>query len=89
VQSEETRLLLKDAHQRVMSVAAVQQHLHASGPGELVPVAPYLSKLCATLAGSMISDSLPVSLEVVAEAGNLTSSDAVSIGLIVTELGLP
>ncbi len=30
VQSEETRLQLEDAHQRVLSVAAVQQHLHMS-----------------------------------------------------------
>jgi len=31
VESEETRLHLQDAHNRVMSVAAVQQHLHVSG----------------------------------------------------------
>ncbi len=29
VSSEETRLHLRDAHQRVMSIAAVQKHLHA------------------------------------------------------------
>ena len=85
VQSEETRLHLKDAHQRVMSVAAVQQHLHASSRGELMPVASYLTKLCATLANSMISDSRPVTIEVAGEGGSLSSSDAVSIGLIVTE----
>ena len=33
VESEETRRHLHDAHQRVMSVAAVQQHLHAAAPG--------------------------------------------------------
>src|SRR5436309_379845 len=33
VRSEETRLHLQDAHQRVMSVAAVQQQLQASEPG--------------------------------------------------------
>ena len=33
VQSEETRLQLEDAHQRVLSVAAVQQHLQVSGRG--------------------------------------------------------
>jgi len=33
VQSEETRLHLQDAHSRVMSMAAVQQHLHASATG--------------------------------------------------------
>ena len=33
VQSEETRLQLEDAHQRVLSVAAVQKHLHDTGRG--------------------------------------------------------
>jgi two-component sensor histidine kinase len=32
VTSEETRLQLQDAHNRVLSVAAVQKHLHATGP---------------------------------------------------------
>ena len=34
VQSEETRLQLEDAHQRVLSIAAVQQHLHVTGGGK-------------------------------------------------------
>jgi two-component sensor histidine kinase len=85
VQSDETRRHLQDAHSRVMSVAAVQQHLQATGRGEPIAVAPYLSKLCATLAESMISDDRPVSLDVVAETGSLSSSEAVSVGLIVTE----
>jgi chemotaxis protein methyltransferase CheR len=85
VQSEETRKHLQDAHTRVMSVAAVQHHLQGSGRGESIALAPYLTKLCGTLADSMISDDRPVALEVVAEGGSLSSSDAVSIGLIVTE----
>ena len=85
VKSEETRLHLKDAHTRVMSVAAVQQHLRASGRHEPIAVTTYLSKLCSTLAQSMISDNNSISLEVVAGEGNFSSSDAVSVGLIVTE----
>jgi PAS domain S-box-containing protein len=60
VQSEETRLQLVDAHQRVLSVAAVAQ--------------------------SMIGDSRPISLKVEADSGTLISHQAVSMGLIVTEL---
>jgi two-component sensor histidine kinase len=86
VQSEETRLHLRDAHQRVVSVAAVQQHLQASGHGEPIEIGPYLSRLCETLAGSMIGDSRPISLKVQAEGGTASSTEAVSIGLIVTEL---
>ena len=85
VKSEETRLHLKDAHERVMSVANVQKHLQTTGHGEAMAVAPYLTKLCATLARSMISGDRAIALEVVAGEGTLSTSHAVSIGLIVTE----
>ena len=48
VHSEETRLHLQDAHKRVMSIAAVQRQLHASGATGSIEVAPYLAKLCET-----------------------------------------
>jgi len=86
VQSEETRLQLEDAHQRVLSVAAVQQHLDAAGRGGAIEVGNYLSRLCETLAQSMIGDSRPISLKVDTDAGTVASHQAVSIGLIVTEL---
>src|SRR6202040_384562 len=50
VRSEETRLHLKDAHQRVMSIAAMQQHLQVSEPGASIDLRSYLSRLCETLA---------------------------------------
>jgi chemotaxis protein methyltransferase CheR len=86
VQSEETRLHLQDAHNRVMSVAAVQKQLHASGATGSIEIVPYLSRLCETLATSMIGDSRPISLNVVGEGGSATSRQAESLGLIVTEL---
>jgi chemotaxis protein methyltransferase CheR len=86
VQSEETRLQLEDAHQRVLSVAAVQQHLNVVGGGKPIEIGTYLTKLCETLAQSMIGDSRPITLKVDADAGTAISRDAVSIGLIVTEL---
>jgi PAS domain S-box-containing protein len=86
VQSEETRLHLRDAHDRVMSVATVQQQLQASGHGEPIELGPYLSRLCATLAASMIGDSRPVSVKVKASPGTAVSAEAVSIGLMTAEL---
>jgi chemotaxis protein methyltransferase CheR len=86
VTSEETRFHLKDAHQRVISVAEVQSHLHASGGVDQIEVGPYLSKLCNSLAGSMIGENQPIALTVVADHGLIGSDKAVSIGLIVTEL---
>ena len=87
VQSEETRMHLRDAHQRIMSVAAVQQQLLTSSHGDPVYIGPYLSRLSQALAASMTDDSRPISLEVQAEGGGTASSaEAASMGLIVTEL---
>ena len=86
VQSEETRLHLRDAHKRVMSIAAVQKQLHASGADGSIEIGPYLTRLCETLATSMIGDSRPISLRVAGEGGHATSRQAESLGLIVTEL---
>ena len=86
VQSEETRQHLRDAHQRVMSVATVQQQLQPSGLGDRIEVGPYLSKLCDSLRNSMIDLSGPHSLLVQAATGTVESSQAVSLGLVTTEL---
>ena len=86
VTSEETRQHLQDAHQRVMAVAAVQEHLHASERHDKIEIGPYLSRLCESLAASMIGDSRPISLQVLVNGGTVESAKAVSLGLIVTEL---
>jgi chemotaxis protein methyltransferase CheR len=86
VRSEESRLHLEDAHRRVLSVASVQQHLQAYGLGHEISIASYLGTLCETLSASMISGNRPVALRVVSGEGHASSSTAVSLGLIVTEL---
>jgi chemotaxis protein methyltransferase CheR len=86
VASEETRHELRDAHQRVMSVAAVQSYLHAGDGIERIDIAGYLTKLGAGLAASMIGPHQGIEIEVWADEGALQSSHAVSLGLIVTEL---
>ena len=86
VSSEETRAELEDAHQRVMSVATVQQHLHETPGIDQVNVKTYLEKLCHGLASSMVSEHRPVAIEVLADDDMIPSAKAVSIGLIVTEL---
>ena len=86
VTSEETRGHLKDAHQRVMSVAAVQQHLHASDGIDEIEAGAYLSELCASLGSSMIGESQPMTITVKADEGKIGSDKAVSLGLVVTEL---
>lgn len=86
VASEDTRAHLQDAHSRVMSVAAVQQHLHTTDGIDQVEVATYLEKLCAGLASSMVRETHPVAIHVTADHGMILSAKAVSLGLIVTEL---
>ncbi|HEX4761851.1 MAG TPA: histidine kinase dimerization/phosphoacceptor domain -containing protein [Sphingomicrobium sp.] len=86
VSSEETKSELRAAHQRVMSVAAVQSHLHASDGIEQIEMGPYLTKLSAGLASSMVGPKQHIDISVAASEGTLATSHAVSLGLIVTEL---
>jgi two-component sensor histidine kinase len=84
-QSDETRSHLHDAHQRVMSVAAVQKQLSASGAGE-VALRPYFTALCESIGASMIQDHNQLTLEVKADESVISSETSVCLGLIVTEL---
>jgi PAS domain S-box-containing protein len=86
VSSEETKKELRAAHQRVMSVAAVQDHLQASHGIEQIEIGPYVTKLATGLASSMVGPKQKIDIKVVSDAGTLPTSHAVSIGLIVTEL---
>jgi two-component sensor histidine kinase len=86
VESEETRRHLHDAHTRVVSVAAVQQHLHTSAAVGTMEMQPYLSKLCEALAHSMIGEDQSISVKVLGKGGIATCRDAESLGLIVTEV---
>ena len=64
----------------------MQQQLRASGLNEQIEIGLYLSKLCDSLAASMVGERRPLSVRVQATSGTATSSEAVSLGLIVTEL---
>ncbi len=85
VQSEETRMHLKDIHQRLVLVATVQRQLSASGPAGEIEFGPYLAQLCDSLARSMV-DGDAVAIVPSATSGTVRSDDAISFGLIVTEL---
>lgn len=84
VQSEESRKHLQDAHDRVVSIAAIQNQLR-EGIIDL-DVRPYLTKLCESLAASMIREYRPILLCVTAKAASVNPREAVSLGLVVTEL---
>lgn len=84
--SDETRRHLADAHNRVMSLTALQRQVRASDSGATVELGPYLSRLCEILAPSESVDRHPVALQVQVGRGAVSSARAVSIGLAVTEL---
>jgi two-component system, sensor histidine kinase PdtaS len=85
VQSDESRSHLFDAHQRVMSVAALQKQLAASQQDE-VELRPYFTALCDSIGASMIRDHNQLSLGVDVDQSVTSADVSVSLGLIVTEL---
>ncbi|QGM93711.1 PAS domain-containing protein [Methylocystis rosea] len=83
--SEEARRHLEDAYSRVMSVATLQRHIDTAGRSELVEVVPYLTTLCDGLAASVIGEEKKISLKYAFDSAMIPPTEAVSIGLIVTE----
>lgn len=85
VQSKDARSQLAEAHQRVMSVAALQEELSASTPAD-VELRTYFDGLCRSIGASMIRDHNQISLDVNADGSSVPTDVSVSLGLIVTEL---
>lgn len=84
--SEEARQHLQEAYTRVMSVAAMQRHMDDAARAEVVAIGPYFTTICDSLAGSMIDEERPVALNYKFDDASVPSTEAVSLGLIVTEL---
>ncbi len=83
--SDGAKRQLYDAHSRVMSVAALQRQLAASGLAE-VELRAYLVDLCQSIAASMIDDPGRLALTVSADDSIATADISMALGLIVTEL---
>lgn len=83
--SEETRGNLKDAHGRVMAVAALERLLSTSESG-VVDVQAYFLNLCRSITASMIADPGRIRLTVEGGHGVVEARVSVSLGLIITEL---
>ncbi len=85
VQSEETRGHLHDAHNRVMSIAALQQQLSATS-ADRIGLRSYFTQLCHSLGASMIHDPSLIRLDVDIDESIVSADVSISLGLIVTEL---
>jgi two-component system, sensor histidine kinase PdtaS len=85
VQSDETRSHLHAAHQRVMSVAALQRQLAISSQDD-VHLGPYFTELCQTIGASMIRDHGVLKLKAKCDDSVVRADISLSLGLVVTEL---
>ena len=85
VRSEQARGHLRDARNRVMSIATMQRQLAASQLGD-VALRAYFTDLCARIGASMIRDHDQLSLDVEVDGSVASANISVSLGLIVTEL---
>lgn len=86
VESLEARSHLRDAHERILSIATIEKHLDTMSLSEEVEVGSYLTGLCTSLSNSMIGNKKPVILKVEAVEGMATSAEGISLGLITAEL---
>ena len=83
--SEEGRVHLQEAHQRVMSVASLQRQLASSSMNDVI-IRPYLEKVCQSIGASMLHDGERIVITVTGDDSAASGETSVSIGLIVTEL---
>ncbi len=86
VESLEVRSHLKDAHERILSIATLERFLDTTSLDQEVEMGPYLTGLCESLSKSMIGTVRPITLSVKAQGGMTTSAEAISLGLITAEL---
>lgn len=86
VQSEELREHLHDARQRVVAIANMQNHLKIKDSALRTDVGDYLTALCDSLVASMMLPEQRIEMSVDCDPGDVGSRQAVSMGLIVTEL---
>lgn len=85
VRSEQAKGHLRDARNRVMSIATMQRQLAASRLGD-VALRAYFTDLCDSIGASMIRDHDQLALEVKVDESMVRANISVSLGLIVTEL---
>lgn len=83
--SAETKGHLRDAHNRIMSIAALERQLAGTTEG-VVEIHGYFVSLCDSIASSMIGDPQELALVVGGGGGVVDARVSVSLGLIVTEL---
>ncbi len=83
--SEEAKSSLADAHNRVMSIAALERQL-TDLTADGVEVRTYFTTLCTSISASMVGDRERIAILVTGPGGVVDARLSLSLGLIVTEL---
>jgi two-component sensor histidine kinase len=83
--SDEAKGHIFAAHNRVISVAAIQEHLSPARLGD-VELRSYFAGLCRSIGASMIHDHDLIQIEVRTDDSVTLADISVSLGLIATEL---
>lgn len=86
VQSDDARSHLEDVHQRVLSIAELQDQLELADDAKLGSVSQYLSAVCLRLANSLIDSVAGIELRVEADDLSVRPETCISMGLVVSEL---
>jgi len=84
--SPEVRTHLDDVHRRVLSIAALENHMDPAKGSAPNSVGPYLVAICERLAASLIDPTTGVELRAVSADVKMKPDMIVGIGLVVTEL---
>ena len=83
---EGARAALREAQARIEAVAHVHRRLYTSGDMETVDMQAYLDGLVGELSKSLGSDDASPNITLQAQAMRVSTDQAVSLGVIVTEL---
>jgi two-component sensor histidine kinase len=86
VRSAEGRRHLEDVHERVLSIAELQEQLDAAREGKVGSISDYLSAVCARLTDSLMDPKKAIQLRVEAADIQVGPEVFISIGLVVSEL---
>jgi two-component sensor histidine kinase len=79
------RQALESATNRIQVLAKAQDRLNGARDGGTIEVASFIEALCTDL-GNLLRDVRPIVVRVHSDRLEMTSSDAVSVGLVVNEL---
>lgn len=83
---EETRDVLRTMQNRILAVMQVHRRLYSDSSVGTVEVEPYLRGLAEELEGAVAAEGRPHPLELQIDPIRISTDQAVSVGVIVTEL---